>query len=170
VKKIFSILVTAVLILLCGCDKIHNPTALTEKISFNAEIDYNNEKYELKVKIPKNSNIIIEMDSPERLKGSIFEFSNSNLTFNSQGLSYKTSAENLPSVSPVGFIYYVFSDVAKKSDQVNFQNDEYFISGKIKNYNYKFSFGASGLPIKIIDNKNNITAFIKGVSIDSIAF
>ena len=166
-RKFICLIFSLVFIVLCGCDNKNNQvTAITSGLSFTALVEYKNEEYEFKVTIPKDSVMTAEIISPKRIKGSIFEFSNSNLLFRCDDLEYKTSLQNLPENFPVGFVYSVFCDIAEKSQQVQIQNDQHFISGKTQNFNYKLLLGNTGLPIKITDNKNNITAIIKQATIN----
>jgi len=171
VRKSFCFFIALILVTLCGCSNGGTAvTAISKGISFNAEIKCENENYEFKVKIPENSNMILETVSPKKIAGSVFKISNSGATFVCGEIEHKTSLESLPKSSPVGFIYSVFSDIASRPVEAEFENDEYFITGETANYDYKLILGNTGLPIKIYDNKNNITAIIKEASIDTLVF
>ncbi len=168
-KLLYLILFGVFLTLCCGCDKLNSDViAVTSELKFISKIEYNDEIYEFEVEIPKNSKVIMKTLSPKRIKGTVFEVSENIVTVNLEQLEYKTSLHNLPSVSPVRFIYEVFTNAENKRNNVTLKDNEYFISGKTPTYEYTLFMGNSGLPIKITDKKINISAIIKQAAICKI--
>lgn len=165
-KKLLFFILLGVFLTLCGCDNANSGvSAITGELKFSAKIEYNDETYEFDVEIPESSKTIMKAVSPKRIKDNVFEFSGDKVSVRLGELEYKTSPRNLPNVSPVRFIYEVFENAEKNKNNVTLKNNEYFISGKTENYEYTLFIGNSGLPIKITDKKNNISAIIKQATI-----
>ena len=165
-KKLFCLFVCIILILLCGCkNKSSDVTAVTTGLKFTAVIDYGGKSYECDVEIPKNSNIIIKAVNPESLNGMIYNFSDSGVKIDFNGLTYDTDITALPKNSVFGFIYDIFRDADKNKENVKVHNDDLLITGKTGAYEYNMFLGSSGLPIKIEAEENGITAFINRVTI-----
>lgn len=165
-RKTFCILVSLGLLLLCGCkSESCGVTAITDGLKFTAKIEYKKECYAYNVEIPKESNMRMEAVFPENLKGMILEFSDTSVTVNYNGIEYNMTLSDLPLSSTIGFIYTVFSDAGTKKEDIILRNDEFFISGKTPAYEYNLYFGTTGLPIKVTDDKNDITAIIENATI-----
>lgn len=166
-KRILSLTFSVIFILLCGCNNISpGIVAVTEGLSFIAKVDYNNEIYEFKVEITQKNKMIMQVLSPKRIENFVFEFSGDSVAFGLGDLKHKSQIDALPEISPASFIYSVFSDAAKHKTDIALKNNEYFIIGTAEKYEYKLFIGTSGLPIKITDSENNITAIIKQATIN----
>ena len=160
-KKILSIIFC--LILLAGCNKKSSEViAVTTGLSFTAEVSFYDTKATYNIKISENGETELESvsgntkDMKVILKGE-----NLNITF--KELNYTSNLNSLPEGTFAKFIHTVFLDCNKKT--VYFENNQYFTEGKTPEYNYKIYFGATGLPIKIEEKNQNITAFFKNTSI-----
>ena len=165
-KKLFCIITVFTFLLLCGCSANNpNVTAITENLSFIAEIDSNDEKFIFDVKISKEDDITFLVVSPERIKGTIFEYSGSKLKTNLGKLVYDLKISDLPKDSPIRLICEVFSNAKTRKDDVKLKNDEFFISGDTNTYSYKLYLGTTGLPLKITDSKTHKTVIISKATI-----
>lgn len=165
-KKRLCFILVLVLAFLCGCNNNQsNISAITKNLKFTAEINYNNEAFKFDFEIHDDGKTIMKAISPERIKNTVFELYDNNILIKSNKLEYKSTLENLPVVSPISFIYNVFKCVGKNNIKAIEENNQYFISGITETYQYKLFIGSSGLPIKIIDDKNKISAIITKVTI-----
>ena len=165
-KKTFCLIISLLVFTLCGCNQRNSQTAaISQGLSFTAEIDYDAQKYKFKVQIPDIQNVSMEAVYPDRLKGTLYKFSGSEVNVSCKELDYKINISDLPKVSPITFIYEIYSDINANDYEVSFENDEFYISGESENYSYNLFLGRTGLPIKIEDNENNISAVITEASI-----
>ncbi len=166
-KKLFCLINILGFLFLCGCNNnIADATAITEGISFTAEIEIADENYIFDVRIPQKSKMILKATAPKIINETVFEISGTQMKISCGELSYTASLSDLPENSPIRFISYVFSDASLKKNEVNFKENTYFICGKNEIYDYKLYLGTTGLPIKITDSKTNLTAIIKQATIN----
>ncbi len=164
-KKTLCILLTFMLALLCGCSKpTSNISAVTEKLEFTAELNYNGEEYIFKTEIPKISSMKIEILKPERLTGTVLEFDSSNISVKNNKLEYKENISALGK-SPLTFLYEIYSDIPAKNYEVLNENDGFYILGESKNYKYKMLLSTLGLPLEIHDSQNKIYVIIKETAV-----
>lgn len=165
-RKTFCLIILLLVFTLCGCNKKSSQTvAVSQGLSFTAEISYASQKYKFRVQIPDIQDTTIETVYPERLKGTFYKFSGSEANVSCKELNYKINISDLPKVSPITFIYEIYSDINANDYEVSFENDEFYISGESENYSYNLFLGRTGLPIKIEDNENNISAVITEATI-----
>jgi len=77
------------------------------------------------------------------------------------GIKNTRDISSLPESSVLDLLYFVFSDIRENSKTVTNTDNEYFIESKIMKYDYKITFGASGIPIDIHEKNFNIDVNIK---------
>lgn len=154
------------IVLLCGCSATTSSVnAITSGITFNAEILYNNLSFCYSVTINNGSETIMESVEDSELPLANLHFSGNSLNIRYENLEYKTEISSLPKGIILDFIHSVFLDAKKNDKKVILKDDEYFIEGKTQKYDYKIYFGGSGLPLKIVDTENSITAIISNAKV-----
>ena len=90
-----------------------------------------------------------------------YTFSEQQITEELYGIKYTRDISSLPESSVLDLLYSVFSDIKGNSKTVTKTDNEYFIESAIKKYDYKITFGASGIPIDIHEKNFNIDVNIK---------
>ena len=142
---------------LCGCSAANSKiTPICHSLSFNAEINYQNQPFEFSVTINDNGDTIIE----SKKEGYSVEFSGKGVNFKYGDLVYKTELSALPDDFKLDLIHTVFSDISKNKPTVISKNDEYYVEGETEKYKFKVFLGLSGLPIKLTEDNNNISIII----------
>lgn len=167
VKKIICIL-SALLILVpfAGCkEKRSNVVPITKGITFNGEVTYYNECFECFVKIEQNGDMVIEMNSPDSIKGMAFEFIGNKASVKYEGLEYNYDISSMPAGIVGNYIYGIFNDTHKEDTAVIFDKDNYYITGDTGKYHYKMYVGQTGLPILVEENRNGFTMNIKDAAL-----
>lgn len=160
-KRLFCIIL--IILTLCGCETTaNNITPKTKGISFEAEVSCYNEKYECNAVISQNGDTVIEITSPEDIRGLTFKFIANKLTIEYQGLEYKYNSTS-PEHSVANFIYETLNS---EQPEVVKNNDEFYTEGKTENFNYRLFVGATGLPLKICDISGGYEAIIKNATIN----
>jgi len=165
VKKILISGILIAFLFICGCKNVSSDvTAVTSGLSFTAKTEIDNCITEYKVEIKKQGNMKITAEKPESIKGITAEFVNNNITFTYNGLEYNTDATVLPEGNVMGLIYNVFSDNNLNDKEINFKDDEIYITGKNGEYNYKLFIGQTGLPLGITE-KSGTEIIIKNATL-----
>ena len=142
-KRIFSVIL--VLILLCGCKSQTKITPLKTGLSFLALATYYNESYECDCDIQKNGDMTVKFTYPAEIEGLKFVFTKNGVSVSFKDIEYvndKIVFEN----SVASLLYEVIS---KDNTEIYEQDDVFYLEGVNNDFEYKFEFGATGLPIKI---------------------
>lgn len=148
---------------LIGCkSKAENIKPITNNVSFDCNITFYNEDYDCKVTNTKNNEITLKFSSPENINGLEYIITKDKITSVYKGIEYESRIESYPPQSIAKFIYTV---LCSENNKVLEQNDNFFVEGKTKDYNYKMHLGQTGLPIKITEKNNSITVIIKNATI-----
>ncbi len=148
-------------LLLCGCAvKSQAVKPVTKALSFDAQITYYNETYECNVKIFKNGDSEITFSSPKEIKGLKISYSANTVTADYNGLKYEING-TLPQFSASDILHKAFN---YNYDTVYTNDNEYYVENK--NLNCKMYLGATGLPIKIIENSEKFSITIKNATIN----
>lgn len=164
-KKILCFILCLCFFIPTGCNKKSSDvTAVTTGLSFTAEISYKNNTVSYSVTIFDNSDTEIKTLS-DSLSGLCYTFSGETVTVSYNGLEYNIPISSLPEGIITDFLYSVFCTVKENNSAVMSENDEYYISDRNEKYSFKIYLGETGLPLKIEDSENGITAIIKNASI-----
>lgn len=162
-KKIFCIVFSFILIFISGCNKKSSDvTAVTTGLSFTAKINHNDILTVYDVIINDNGDLTLTTISGNN-EGLIINFRDNKAILNFNGLTCETDISSLPEGIIADFLYSIFQNA--ENTPVYLEDEEYYISGETAQYQYKIHLSKMGLPIKIEDNKNNISVIIKNVSI-----
>lgn len=147
---------------LCACSATNSKiTPICSGVSFNAQINYENQVYDFLVSINDSGNTMIE----NKMDRYIIEFSETGVNFKYGDLVYKTELTALPDDFKLDLIHTVFSDISKSKPMVISKNDSFFVEGETEKYKYKVFFGLSGLPLEIIEKNNNISIIISNAKV-----
>ncbi len=163
-KRIFISLCITVLFI-CGCTGVSEVKPVTDGISFDAVINYHNEKYECSVSIDKEDVMTAYVTSPEDIKGLKLKFDGEKATAEFWGLVYEPKTGSFPMGNVIQTVYDILTDIddeevakAKKGEK----NCE--LKGKTDGNDYTFYFSPTGLPLSLeIPNErfkitfNNVT-------------
>lgn len=165
-KKIFSLVLTvAALVLLASCGKGTAIAPKTTGISFTAELEFFENKYEAAVTVRSDGNAEVQVTSPDTLKGLEFDFSGKDVTAKYLGLEYKYNIGEQPSVAAVSYLYEILKDISEKERQITLEDGRFYADGRTENIKYRMYFGATGLPISASDEDNNFVITFKNVTI-----
>ncbi|MBO5019265.1 MAG: hypothetical protein J6D52_01235 [Clostridia bacterium] len=161
-KKAFLLIISFCLFL-SGCkgyNKYPDVTAVTSGLSFIAKLSYMEDCYDYSVVIKENGETELKHISNEKA-GIDYTFKKDTVTYNFDGLEYKTDISAIPDSSTADFIYTVFKETGEMRNNVSYKNQEYYIKGETDKYKFKIILGQTGLPIKITDSKMGISVIIK---------
>lgn len=165
-KKIFSLVLTvAVSVLLTSCGKGTAIAPKTTGISFTAELEFFENKYEAAVTVRPDGNAEVQIISPDTLKGLEFDFSGKAVTAKYLGLEYKYNMDEQPSVAAAAYLYEILKDISEKGRQITLEDGRFYTDGRTENIKYRMYFGATGLPISASDEDNNFVITFKNVTI-----
>ncbi len=156
-KKILCLLFVFVLV---GCSKTATVSPVTRNLSFEAEIKYYNESYEISANIDKNGKISIVFIHPDELKSTEFTITDGVTTAEIGGLSYDYSDSKNANI--FNFIYEIFKD---ENPRVYKADNIFFIKGQFDGFEYKLFVGASGLPLSIADQSGRFEILFKNPTI-----
>lgn len=161
-KKIVSFFLCLIIIYtFSGCKKNSEILPITSDFSFTADVTYNNETFCYKAEIiPKTDNKIM-LKSTDTATNITYTFFGQQITEELFGIKNTRDISSLPESSVLDLLYFVFSDIRENSKTVTNTDNEYFIESKIMKYDYKITFGASGIPIDIHEKNFNIDVNIK---------
>lgn len=151
-------------VLLCGCSKKTTVAPVLNNISFEAEIEYNENQFVCDVDIKENV-FDITVTKPENINGLNFVLSDSGVTANFNEISYSKDIDLLPDTAIHKLLFNVFCDVSN-GKFAEYDSENCVISGKTDGYEYNLLISPSGLPINLefddIDLKiffNNLTLY-----------
>lgn len=166
-KKILTVLlVITIVFAITGCNgKKTDIVPVTKGISFTAQIDYYNECYECLVTVNDKNDMIIELTSPDTVKGMTFNFKDNDVTVKYNDLQYKYSLDSMPEGVVCSYIYQIFNNTMEDNVDVMSDKDCYYIQGETKNCKYKMILGETGLPIEIKENESGMNVTLKNVSV-----
>ena len=165
-KKIFSLVLTvAGSLLLTSCGKGTAIAPTTTGISFTAELEFFENKYEAAVTVRPDGNAEVQIISPDTLKGLEFDFSGKAVTAKYLGLEYKYNTDEQPAVAAAAYLYEVLKDITEKGRQITLEDGRYYADGRTENIKYRMYFGATGLPISASDEDNNFVITFKNVTV-----
>lgn len=165
-KKIFSLVLTvAVSVLFASCGKETAIAPKTTGISFTADLEFFENKYEAAVTVKPDGNAEVKVTSPDTLKGLEFDFSGKAVTAKYLGLEYKYNTDEQPSVAAAAYLYEVLKDVSEKGRQITLEDGRFYADGRTENIKYRMYFGATGLPISASDEDNNFVITFKNVTV-----
>lgn len=164
-KKIFCVLICIVFVVLAGCgDNSREITPVTSSIKFTAKIEYNGIAHTYRVNIDEKSNTeLIAKDS--ELKGMSYYFSGDKVTERFNKLEHEINLSSLPEGIIIDFIHSVFKTVTTEKNDVTSDNGQFILNADNERYNFKMFLGETGIPIKIEDKENGITAIISDAAI-----
>lgn len=130
---------------LCGCSAKGEITPVIQGISFEANIQYYNEKYLCDAQVDTKGNITLTFKSPENLEGLVLSVVDGKSSIQYMGLTYSPKGGSLPLGNIATLIDGVFNDISDNKIKQNGKNIEFV--GKVSNEKYVISFSPSGLPL-----------------------
>ncbi len=161
-KKIVSVFLCLIIIFsFSGCKNNTEIVPVTSDFSFTADVTYNNETFCYKAEIiPKTDNKIM-LQLTDIATNISYTFSGQQITEELFGIKNTRDISSLPESSVLDLLYFVFSDIRENSKTITNTDNEYFIESEINKYDYKITFGASGIPIDIHEKNFNVDVNIK---------
>ena len=154
-KKIYYFLFVLVIIISnTGCtNKSPKVTLITKGLSFTMETENGEEKIICNAKITKDGNGSFAIVEPSEIKGLTFNFKDGTTILSYKELSHNLSGEP-NETNIVSVVYNIFTDINNKKSAIKKNDNNIICNGKINGCNYTVWFGATGLPLKILYDKN----------------
>lgn len=134
-------------VFLAGCSKSGSITPIVNNISFTAKIDYNGNDFVCECDI-KDSDFDLTLLEPEKINGLNYSLSNNQITEEFCGVSNSKSVDEFSDNSVIIVLYNVFSRINSGKTGVN-DDGNYDVTGTADNYEFKFVFSPSGLPVTL---------------------
>lgn len=134
-------------VFLAGCSKSGSITPIVSNISFTAKIDYNGNAFVCECDI-KDSDFDLTVLEPEKINGLSYSLSNNQITEEFCGVSNSKSVDEFSDNSVIVVLYTVFNRINGAKTGVN-DDGNYNITGTADNYEFKFVFSPSGLPVTL---------------------
>lgn len=150
------------IIFITGC-KTKSPevTPVTTGLEFVSEIKYLNEIHKYKVNIDRNGN----MEMRSMLSPNIdYLFTGGKVTVTFDSITHETELSTLSNKLTIDLLYSVFNSVSKDKTAV-YNKEKHYIKGNTNKYFYTYTFGMTGLPIKITEENFGVTVMITDCSI-----
>ncbi len=163
-KRLFSLfLCICFVMLLCSCGSKKSVKPVLSSVSFQADIEYYNEKYTCDVVLDGDSQMNVTVVSPDELKGMKIYFSNGQITVEYRGLTYKPSAGKLPLNMAISTLYGVVNS-AKNGQKADKQDGNCLLKGKIDGIRYELLTSPSGFPISLSLPDKGATVYFRNVT------
>ena len=163
-KKVLCVILI-IFVFLSGCSAVNKaPYPVISNISFVAEVEYQNKIFEYAVTISDTDEYKIDILKNGKETGFTVTFNNDKMQFSLQDLKYETSLSELPQGLFIDIIYTCFSSLPKNTPTES-KDDLFLIENKTQKYDYIIYFTQSGLPLKMEEKNNSITAIFKSMKI-----
>lgn len=160
-KSLVVILCLICISVITGCKNESKVTPVCSEISFTAEILYRNENFEYKTEITNVKDNTIKLSFTDTATNIEYTFCDNQITEELFGIKNTKDISSIPSGSVLDLLYLIFSDINKNELSVTQTDTEYFIGSENAKYNYKITFGESGIPLQISERNFGIKAIIK---------
>lgn len=163
-KRAAAIIISFILFL-SGCNAVSKePTPVISNISFTAVIEYQNKLLEYAVTISETDEYKLEVLKNGKPTGLTVIFKDEKIKFSHQDIEYESSVSELPDGLIIDIIYTAFNSLPKNTPTKS-KDDVFYIKNITENYNYTIYFAETGLPIKMEEINNTITAIFKNMKI-----
>lgn len=144
-KKIICVFFT--LVCLCSCKgEASQIKVVTQNISYEAHIFYNDKEYTLNVNCDESSGCSYLVTKPENLKDFTIVFSDSGVISKYKGLTYEPNLEALPYGGVMRALYEINTFLQTNDHTVIKENESYYIKGQISSGEFTLYVTAMGLP------------------------
>ena len=154
--------VSVILLVLCGCSKMEKATPIVENITCVAEIEYNHSKYVCNLE-SFNKGLNLSVVEPKEISGIKFIINNNKITTEYKGISDAPELNELPQHLIARIIFDVINEV--KDNEIEFDEFNGVINEEVEGYKYGFVFSPSGLPISLSVEDIDLEIYFKDVSL-----
>lgn len=168
-KILLGVLLVSVLLLSVSCGKDTSTVPKTTGISFTAEMEFFENRYEAAVNVKSDGSAKAQITSPDTLKGLEFLFSGEGVTAKYSGLEYNYGKTEQPPTAAAEYLYKILNDVSKNRRQITLEDGRFYTDGRTENTEYRMYFGATGLPISANDEDGNFKIIFKNVTVTDSA-
>ncbi len=152
--RLKSLLLLAVMLVVCGCLGRGELIPRLSGIEFVAKMTYYNESYSASVLITEDGSININMLLPDEIKGLKICYEAGEFEAEYLGVKYKPDTQKMP----MGFVCKTFCEILSDSiGKSAFESDGNFkICGEFQNKRYDFYFSPAALPLYIVFPDDNL--------------
>lgn len=138
------------ILFLCGCGTVNEVTPVTDGISFDAVMEYYNEKYECSVNIDDDDIMTATVTSPEDIKGLKLKFDGEKVSAEFMGLVYEPKTGAFPMGNAVKTVYDVITEIDdEQTAKATPDGKNCKLEGKMNGKEYEFYFSPAGLPLSL---------------------
>lgn len=138
------------ILFLCGCGTVNEVTPVTDGISFDAVMEYYNEKYECSVNIDDDDIMTATVTSPEDIKGLKLKFDGEKVSAEFMGLVYEPKTGSFPMGNAVKTVYDVITEIDdEQTAKATPDGKNCKLEGKMNGKEYEFYFSPAGLPLSL---------------------
>ena len=153
---------SVILLVLCGCSKLEKATPIIENISCTAEIEYNHSKYVCDLESFKDG-LNLTVVEPKEIAGIKFIIKNNKVTTEYKGISDAPELNELPQHLITRIVFDVINDV--KGKEIEFDKFNGVINEEVEGYKYGFVFSPAGLPISLSIEDIDLEIYFKDISL-----
>lgn len=148
---------------LCSCTQSKSVDLVLDNISFTAEIEYFNEKYQCDACLSADSTKITVLQ-PEEIAGLTFNLKNGEITAEYLGITYSPDTNKTLSGNVAVIIDGIFRLVRSDNETAISNNNNCIIKGEYNKKDFTFEFSPQGLPLKL-SIEDEMKIYFKKVSI-----
>ena len=165
-KRLFPLFLVLFFIF-CGCKGSRNIDIVSENLSFTATVYKDGNPSVFNVKIDRNGSFSLEQASND--KGYIlkYRFSDDKVTVCYGKLEHTSPVSSLGKGNIIAFLPEVYKEIRTKNLKAKQEDNNFIISSKTENYDFSLYVGQSGLPLKLTDQRNNITIEFSNPTIEN---
>lgn len=163
-KKIYCILFSVLFVLLLtACESNSEITPITEKLSFVAEISYDENEIICNGEIDEKGTAKFTVVSPEEIDGFFYKFEGEKTQTGFGDINYLLG--DISASNPFGMLNSFFTTVRKDKSNISLKNNVFSYFGKCDCGKFRMDFGESGMPIGAVSESENIEVVFKKVYI-----
>lgn len=162
-KKLCVLL--SLFLLLCGCAQKKGITPVLNNISFTAEIDYGDTEFMANVTLDGDALNLVVIE-PQEIKDLTLKVDKNGITAEFMGLRYTPDIDSLPQGAIIQVLYEIFDDISTSQNTSVCNEENCEIKGEVGDYEYKFIFSPSGLPISLYIDQLDLEIKFKNVTVN----
>ena len=162
-RKIFSVLLVLLALLLCSCSSAKEIRPYLAGISFTADMTYYNESYGFDGEIFSDGTLKISMTEPEQLKDLNITVSGEGMTVEYKGLTYSPVEGSMPFSAVLEEFYNPLREIVLSDTAVADSNG--VLTGSAGTLGYTLTVSPTGLPQKLEIPDERFTVKFYNVSV-----
>ncbi len=160
-KKFFVL--PLLLVIFCGCSQPKQISPILNDISFEAQISYENENFVCDTTLLDDT-LNFSVIKPDEIKGSSLTLSENSVKAEFNGLSFEPDINSIPQGAVIKVFLEVLKDV--KDKKIDCNDNNCIINGSVSEYEYKFVFAPTGLPISLTIDELDLEIDFKNVTVN----